>query len=79
MSTKISRTPYMQKIMDYTYPGVAIEAIRGGFSGSWERLVAKHLMADAKNNHSEATVIMQDCGNDPMKAAYLITNSIITP
>lgn len=71
------RTPYMQQLMTCTYPQVPIEAINGGFEGSWERLIARQLARDVERDHSEAVLIVESCGNCFMKAAYLITHSKI--
>lgn len=71
------RTPYMQRLMTSTYPQIVIEAIQGGFTGSWERLIARRLAMDVERDHSEAVMIVESCGGCFMKAAYLITNSKI--
>lgn len=71
----VKRSEYMQDIMNKTYPGVAIEAILGGFEGSWERLVAKRLEWDAAFKISEAVSLLQQANGDSMAAAYIITKS----
>ena len=71
----MERTTYMQQLMTETYPQVAMEAISGGFDGSWERCIAKQLEADVKVGKSQAIVIMESVENDSLKAAYLITKS----
>lgn len=73
----VERTPFMQSLMTSTYPNLAIEAIIGGFDGSWERLIAQQLRIYAKSNHSEAELILQANGGDVMKAAKMIINSKI--
>lgn len=73
--TPAPRTPFMEKIMQETYSQVAIEAITGGFPGSWERCIARSLQAYASKDHSEATLILDSVNGDLIKAAYLITNS----
>jgi hypothetical protein len=72
----MERTPFMQQLMNITYPEVAIEAIKGGFSGSWERCIARHLKLIYRH-HSEAAEIVDYCEGDYMKAAHLITSSQI--
>lgn len=69
----------MQLLMTVTCPNVAIEAIKGGFDGSWERLIAQKLQEKVAAGHSEAEVIVQSAGGDFFKAATLITSSIIQP
>ena len=56
----VIRTDYMQDIMAKTYPGVAIEAILGGFEGSWERVIAKRLEWDAALKISEAVFLTEE-------------------
>lgn len=81
--TVVTRTNYMQNLMTSTYPMIAIEAIKGGFDGSWERLIAKRLITDYEKDHSEAVEIMnsflgmgiKSIANASVKAAYLITSS----
>lgn len=73
----MTRTNYMQTIMTATYSSVAIEAIKGGFTGAWERCIEKRLRHDVDNNHSEACEILESVGMDYMKAAHLITSSKI--
>jgi hypothetical protein len=73
----MERTQYMQKLMTQTYPQIAIEAITGSFEGAWERLIAKKLKKDVDSGHSQACEICESVGNDYMKAAYLITSSVI--
>lgn len=75
----MKRTTFMQLLLTVTYPNVAIEAIKGGFDGSWERLIAKKLQEKVAAGHSEAEVIVQAAGGDFFKAATLITSSIIQP
>ena len=74
----------MQSIMNATYPSIAIEAIIGGFDGSWERLIAKRLEKDYNAYHSEAIEIVnsvfipgESLTKASLKAAYLITSSKI--
>lgn len=84
--TIVTRTNYMQNLMTSTYPMIAIEAIKGGFDGSWERLIAERLKIDVKKMYPEAMDIVLSI-YDPegeekesvtfMKAAYLITSSKI--
>lgn len=50
----MKRTLYMTNLMASTYPMVAMNAIMGGFDGSWERLIASRLRKDYSENHSEA-------------------------
>lgn len=73
--TQVERTEYMQRLMTSTYSQVAVEAIFGGFEGSWERLIAKRLEADAQRDRSEAVILLEAAGGDPMKAAYIVTGS----
>lgn len=73
----MERTNYMQTIMIETYSGVGPEAVLRGFDGAWERLIAKRLLEDQKQDISEAVVILESTGNDPMKAAKMILNSKI--
>lgn len=73
----MERTKYMSKIMTDTYGQVAIEAIKGGFDGSWERVIARQLRKDCSAGHSEAETIVQSVDGDFTKAAYLITSSKI--
>lgn len=81
----MKRTAYQQSLMDSTYPGVAIEAIKNGWDGAWERLIAERLKKDCKADHSEACEIVESCVTSPgpkenplfLKAAKLITSSTI--
>lgn len=73
----IERTKYQQSIMTATYPRVTMEAIVGGFDGSWERLIAQRLRIDAKSGISEAEVLLESCDGDALRAAHLVTNSKI--
>lgn len=74
----MERTLYMQQLMTQTYHQIAIEAITGGFTGAWERLISKKIEKDANNGHSQDSEICESVGNNYMKAAYLITSSTIT-
>jgi hypothetical protein len=79
----------MQKIMNDTYPGIAIEAITNGFEGSWERLIAKKLFDKAASSNvfimMEAHSILKQTGckvwdeEACLKSAYLITGSTPEP
>jgi hypothetical protein len=73
----MTRTAYMQQIMNETYPQIVIEAVNGGFKGAWQRLIAKRLQKDCKADHSEAIEICDSVGNDLTKASYLVTSSKI--
>lgn len=73
----MERTPWMQSLMTAIYPQVAIEAIRNGFDGCAERVVARALQNAVAAGNSEAEVILQSAGGDYLKAAYLITSSKI--
>lgn len=77
----MTRTKYMQDIMNATYPGVAIEAIKNGFAGSWERLIAKKIREDYNQGHSEAECLVQGIGGlsdqKLVELAHLITKSKI--
>jgi len=73
----MKRTSYMELLMITTYPMIAIEALKGGFDGAWERLIAQQLEKDCKADESEAIVIAESVGNDFMKAAHLIISSKI--
>lgn len=73
----MERTQYMQQLMTSTYPGIAIEAITGGFDGAWERLISARLKADTNKGRSQACEICESVNNDYLKAAYLITSSVI--
>lgn len=42
-TTPIVRTELMQELMDVTAPQVGFEAVMNGFTGAWERLIAKAL------------------------------------
>lgn len=78
----MTRSKYMQSLLTSTYPMVAIEAIKNGWEGAWERLIAKRLRIDYKSDHSEAVELINA---QPLKtfidksihAAYLITKSTI--
>lgn len=72
---KVKRTEYMQQLMTSTYPMVAVEAIMGGFDGSWERLIAKRIQWDAQRDRSEAVVLLEAAQGDPIAAAYIVTGS----
>lgn len=72
----MERTNYMQAIMTETYSDVAIEAIKTGFNGAWERVIARRLERDYINGHSEAEVIVESAGS-LKQASYLITSSKI--
>lgn len=63
--------------MTLTYPQTLMEAIIGGFDGSWERCIAKALKIEVRTGNSEAEVILQAADGDYMMAAYLITSSKI--
>lgn len=71
----MDRTDYMQNLMTTTYPQVAVEAVMGGFKGSWERLIAKRLEWDAQRDRSEAVLLIEAAGGNPLHAAYLVTGS----
>lgn len=73
----MKRTTYMQSLLTTTYPGIAVEAIKNGFDGAWERLIANRLKQDALRDVSEAQMILESVGYNHMKAAYLITSSTI--
>lgn len=73
----MERTKYMSHLMTSTYQGILIEALQGGFDGAWERLIARQLQKDCRNNHSEAIEIVDSVENDLMKAAKLIYSSKI--
>lgn len=80
----MERTIYMQKVMNDTYTDVAIEAIKGGFNGAWERLIAERLRTDYDKGISEAEVIIDsvkgkwdNTQQQLMMAAHLITSSKI--
>lgn len=79
----MERSKYMSRIMASTYPGVAIEAIRNGFDGAWQRLIVKQLRKDYEAGNSEAECIVQAAGGlsnqKLMQAADLIINSKIEP
>lgn len=76
----------MQQCMTLTYPMMALEAIKSGFDGAWERLIAAKVLKDFINDFSEAFELMSFVSQeDPampvkaaaLKVAYLITNSKI--
>lgn len=48
----------MQSVYSSTYHGVGVEAFLNGFDGSWERLIAKRILADYEKGISEAEVLM---------------------
>lgn len=77
----MTRTKYMQEIMNSTYSGIAIEAIHRGFDGSWERLIAKQLRKDYEAGNSEAECIIDAVGGlsdqKLLQAAGLIIESKI--
>ncbi len=73
----MDRTNFMQQCLTATYPNVAVEAIKGGFNGAWERLIAAKLKREIQAGQSEAEVIVDSCGGDYMKAAKLIIDSKI--
>ena len=80
----MQRTTYMQSLMNRTYPGVAIEAIKNGFDGSLERLIADALRYDWYNQSENAESVLNLVADRNklsakdlyMKAAYLITSSL---
>lgn len=77
----MNRTPYMENVISLAYPQVAIEAIKGGFDGSFERAMAKVIQADYLSNHSEAREIVDSlyAGHDfNLKEAYLMAAKLIT-
>lgn len=80
----MERTKYMTRILNETYPNVAIEAIKGGFDGAWERLIVERLYKDYTEGHSEAECIVESVEGefDMIKdhlyaAAKMITSSKI--
>jgi hypothetical protein len=77
----MTRTMYMQSLMNATYPGIAIEAIKGGFDEAWERLIAEKLLKDYNAGNSEAECIIESVGGlsmqKRMQAAKNITSSKI--
>jgi hypothetical protein len=77
----MTRTKYMQTVMNETYPGIAIEAIKNGFEGAWDRLIAERLLKDYNAGNSEAECIIEAAGGlsmqKRMQAAKLITSSKI--
>lgn len=80
----MKRTAYQQSLMDSTYAGIAIEAIKNGWEGAWERLIANRLWADCQKEHSEAREITDSVRADSddymapyLRAAKLITSSTI--
>lgn len=80
----IVRSEYMQSVLDATYPNLAVEAIKGGFDGAWERLISAQLRKDYIADHSEANEIVESvmvkgdkASQTYLKAAYLITSSKI--
>ena len=73
----MKRTQFMQSIMTLTYPQTLIEAVTGGFDGSWERCIARALQNEVSNGNSEAEIIVEATGGDYLKAAHLITSSQI--
>lgn len=73
----MTRTTYMQEIMTSTYPRIPIEAVRNGYNGAWERLIAEQLRFDTSYDHSEACEIVESVDRNFMKAAQLIINSKI--
>lgn len=81
---KIKRTAYMQFLMNSTYAGIAIEAIKRGFTGAWERLIANQLYQDIYNDQNPQAFELLDLTGDTnytketfLKAAYLVTGSKI--
>lgn len=85
----MTRSTYMQNLMTLTYPTIAIEAIKNGFDGAWERLIAERLRKDYRADHSQAVVLVDSQPIDDnvpeelqlfhksIKAAHLITSSTI--
>ncbi len=74
---QITRTTYMQSLMQSTYSLVAIEAIQSGtISLAWEKVIARQLVRDAQADKSEAVLILESCNGDVMEAAKLVTGSI---
>lgn len=76
------RSSYMQNLMTSTYPMVAVEAIKNGWDGAWERLIAQRLRIDYKSDHSEAVELinaqpLKTFIDKSLQAAYLITSSTI--
>jgi hypothetical protein len=83
-TTPIVRTEYMQSLLDATKYDVGVEAIKGGFIGAWERLIAGRIKTDWIRDVPEACEIIESVmvKGDPAtvtyyKAAKLITSSII--
>lgn len=77
----MERTKYMTQIMNETYAGVAIEAVKNGFDGSWERLIAAKLRKDYIKGISEAECLVHAAGGVSdqklLQMAHFITNSKI--
>lgn len=80
----MTRTPYMQSLMQSTYSLVAIEAIMGGFEGAWQRVIANKIHQDYLSDHPEACEIVnsvkapgQVARETYLLAAYLVTSSVI--
>lgn len=82
----MERTKYMQGLIVSSYQNVAIEAVRNGFDGSLERLIARQLEMDYLGDHSEACELVNFITESDqtmpiraaaLKAAYLITSSKI--
>lgn len=81
--TTVTRTSYMQSLLNKTYSGVAVQAItQGKLEGSWEKLIADAIRKDYINDHSEACEIIETVSGPGLsardvylKAAYLITSS----
>ena len=82
----MERTNYMQLLMTVTYPDICLEAIKTKFDGAWERLIAKRVLRDYLDKHSEACELMdyamkEDPSLSVQRAAlavgYLITSSKI--
>lgn len=71
----MKRTPWMQEIMTDAYQDTAIEAVMGGFDGSWERAIVKKLQKAVAAGNSQAEVILEAAEGNYLKAAYLITSS----
>lgn len=83
----ISRTPYIQSILRETLSKIHSTALgQKKIDGAWEKALSERIHEDYLNDHPEVTEIIESvkepgevASKTYLKAAYLITSSIINP
>lgn len=55
----MERSSYMQLLLTVTRPEIDLEAIKTRFEGSWERCIARRVLRDYLEKHSEACELME--------------------